>query len=107
MFILARGGETYARLRFNLGPGGDVLLPVEVDYGCEFSGSARDSWHEEYVANVSAPPPEPAKPSAARVFPTPHRDEEFVDDWWHDAWGDYVDFDRAREEEPSGFIRDF
>src|SRR3954449_8635457 len=33
MFILARGGQTYARLRFNVGPGADVNLPVEVEYG--------------------------------------------------------------------------
>ena len=32
MFILARGGQTYARLRCNVGPGADVKLPVDVDY---------------------------------------------------------------------------
>src|SRR5438105_5385931 len=34
MFILARGGKCYARLRYNVGPGVDVELPVDVDYGC-------------------------------------------------------------------------
>src|SRR6476620_165291 len=33
MFILARGGQTYARLRYHVGPSSDVILPVEVDYG--------------------------------------------------------------------------
>ncbi len=30
MFILARGGRSYARLRFHVGPGGDIELPVQV-----------------------------------------------------------------------------
>ena len=37
MFILARGGQTYARLRYNCGPGADLKLPVEVDYGRPFA----------------------------------------------------------------------
>ena len=28
MFILAKGGATYARLKFTVGPGGSLLLPV-------------------------------------------------------------------------------
>ncbi len=32
MFIIARSGDNYARLRFNTGPGGDIRLPVGVDY---------------------------------------------------------------------------
>lgn len=52
MFILARNGATYARLRFNVGPGGELLIPVGVDYGVPFSGSDRSAWHDEYVANV-------------------------------------------------------
>jgi hypothetical protein len=30
MFVLARGGKSYARLRFNVGPGGNIVIPVEV-----------------------------------------------------------------------------
>ena len=37
MFILARGGQTYARLRFNVGPGGHVQIPVEVDFHRPFT----------------------------------------------------------------------
>ena len=33
MVIIARGGATYARLHFSAGPGGDLLVPVEVDWG--------------------------------------------------------------------------
>ena len=36
MFILARSGQCYARLRFNTGPGGELVIPVEVDYRLPF-----------------------------------------------------------------------
>ena len=52
MFILARGGQTYCRLRFNTGPGGQVELPVEVDYSERFVGSDHDGWRAEYELNV-------------------------------------------------------
>ena len=44
MFILARGGQTYARLRFNVGPGGEISIPVEVDYSRPFAGSDEEVW---------------------------------------------------------------
>ena len=49
---LARGGKTYARLRFNTGPGGQIALPVEVDYRRPFAGSDIDAWKAEYKANI-------------------------------------------------------
>jgi len=52
MFILARTGATYARLRFNVGPGGEQVLPVEIDYRSEFAGSDRASWQREYQAHI-------------------------------------------------------
>jgi len=52
MFIIAREGQTYARLRFNVGPGGAIEIPVEVDYSLPFSGSDQDAWEQEYLANV-------------------------------------------------------
>jgi hypothetical protein len=52
MFILAQQGQTYARLRFNVGPGGAIEMPVEVDYSRPFSGSDLDAWEQEYLANV-------------------------------------------------------
>ncbi len=54
MFVLARGGKTYARLRFNVGPGGEVVVPVRVDYACEFGPSDHEAWEAEYRANVRA-----------------------------------------------------
>jgi len=48
MFILARGGKSYARLRFNVGPGGDVRVPVAVDYSQPFDASDFDAWGAEF-----------------------------------------------------------
>ena len=52
MFILARGGRSYARLRFHVGPGGDLDLPVRVDYSRPFAASDQAAWREEYRAAV-------------------------------------------------------
>ena len=52
MFILARGGRSYARLRFNVGPGGAMRMPTQVDYSRPFSGSDVVAWEAEYQANV-------------------------------------------------------
>jgi len=52
MFVLARGGRTYARLRFNVGPGGAAIIPVEVDYGTAFAAADHVAWESEYQANI-------------------------------------------------------
>ncbi|MCE5328056.1 MAG: hypothetical protein LLG01_16745 [Planctomycetaceae bacterium] len=52
MAIVARDGKSYARLAFNVGPGGSVQIPVEVDYGRPFGPSDHDSWKKEYHQNV-------------------------------------------------------
>lgn len=57
MFIVARGGQTYARLRFHTGPGGDILLPVEICYRQNFPGSNPSAWYEEYKRCVEMLPP--------------------------------------------------
>ena len=53
MFILARGGQTYARLRFNSGPSGDLELPVEIDFQQPFPAADPAGWKAEYRAAVS------------------------------------------------------
>ena len=52
MAILARGGKTYARLRFNVGPGGQALIPVEIDYRQEFQASDHLAWQAEYDHHI-------------------------------------------------------
>ncbi len=48
MGIVARGGETYARMRFRAVPGGQLIIPMTVDYGQPFSGSDLAAWQDEY-----------------------------------------------------------
>jgi hypothetical protein len=93
MFIVARGGECYARLRYNVGPGLDVELPVEVDYGEPFTATDWDAWQEEYELNVHQPPepePSPKRPSSRNLL-----EDDFDDPGWHDAWDEYADFDMS------------
>ena len=52
MLIIARGGRTYCRLQFNVGPRSSQKLKGEVDYTEPFAGTAEQTWLEEYEANV-------------------------------------------------------
>ena len=54
MFVVAKGGKSYARLRFSVGPGGQVVIPVEVDYSQPFGQSDREAWEVEYKTNIKA-----------------------------------------------------
>lgn len=56
MFILAEDNHSYARLTFNVGPGGRVLIPVEVDCSRDFGPSDRQTWDAEYAANIHVEP---------------------------------------------------
>ena len=56
MAIVACGGQTYARLRFHVGPGGSLLLPMAVDYRRPFSASQHDEWTDEYLTCVHPEP---------------------------------------------------
>ena len=53
MCIVAQEGSTYARLRFNTGPGGEVKIPVFVDYSVEFDSADFQAWQKEYFENVT------------------------------------------------------
>lgn len=52
MAIVAQQGSTYARLRFNAGPGGETKIPVCVDYSHEFDASSFEAWKQQYLNNV-------------------------------------------------------
>jgi hypothetical protein len=56
MFILACGGQTYARLQFSAGPGGSLQIPVRVDFSLPFAASDEAAWDVEYQAKVTADP---------------------------------------------------
>lgn len=57
MFILAKGGQTYARLRFRAGPGGEIEIPVAVDYASPFPGSDASAWELEFETHIHPEPP--------------------------------------------------
>ena len=54
LFVVAQDNNTYARLRFNVGPGGQVLIPTAIDYGHDFGPSSHELWDAEYTANIKA-----------------------------------------------------
>ena len=54
MLIVAQNDKTYAKLSFNVGPGGQVLIPVEIDYANDFGPSNQELWDAEYAANIAA-----------------------------------------------------
>lgn len=89
MFIIARNGETYARLRFNVGPGGSVELPVQVEYGAVFGPSDHPAWAAEYDANINNL--ELTPPSSKQTPSNPFEDDapfnqidpaELTDEWF-------------------------
>jgi hypothetical protein len=67
MFILAQGGHTYAQLRFNVGPGLEIEIPVAQDYTRLFHGCDPAGWEAEYLADVK--PHEFVRPAAAKWMP--------------------------------------
>jgi hypothetical protein len=97
MFVLARGGRSYARLRFHVGPGGDLDLPVEVDYTRPFVGSDHATWREEYMAAVKIV----ETPLFERRRPQVPSGEVAPADPWDDDW--FPSWDRQFLEEEPGF----
>jgi proteasome lid subunit RPN8/RPN11 len=52
MAIVAQDNSMYARLSFNVGPGGQVLIPTAIDYTEAFGPTDHEAWEAEYCANV-------------------------------------------------------
>jgi len=52
MFILARRGQTYARIKFTAGPGGSLRIPVAIDFSRPFPAADLSGWQEEYRRSV-------------------------------------------------------
>lgn len=85
MFILARGGQSFARLRYNLGPRADIELPVEVDFRQSFTGSNEKVWQLEYEQFVR--PETLLPPTEHRLVPATLTGK--TDDWY-ELWDEYV-----------------
>jgi len=54
MFILAKGGETYCRIRYGVGAKSQVILESEVDYSQNFGSSDFELWKKEYELEVTS-----------------------------------------------------
>lgn len=52
MCIIAQGNQSYARISFNAGPGGQMMIPVQVDYSEPFESSSHSQWDKEYEKNI-------------------------------------------------------
>jgi hypothetical protein len=59
MLIVARGGASYARISFGVGPGGSWEIPVAVDFEAGFAAAKPAGWLAEYercvVVRTDAP----------------------------------------------------
>jgi proteasome lid subunit RPN8/RPN11 len=76
MFVVARQGATYARLRFGAGPGGEFELPVFVDWSANFERANWAAWEAEYDACV--------EPETPPTFEECAELGGFGDDWFRD-----------------------
>ena len=83
MAIVACGGQTYARLQFQAGPGGSQTLLLEVDFQTPFAASDHETWTQEYLTCVKAEPEwpffevafSPSLPTAIEEFPQQRNQE--------------------------------
>ena len=88
MFILARGGETYARLALNAGPGGDQMLPVEIDFSRPMPASEEQDWEQEYLTSVTEERfLEPRKEKRQlKTLSQDELDDPLFESWLHDPF---------------------
>lgn len=52
MFIIARGGDTFAQLHWRQGGAVRIPMRVEVKFDMPFEGTDHEAWQTEYAANV-------------------------------------------------------
>lgn len=53
MCIVAKNSDIFARLRFNIGPKGQMHIPVLIDHSVEFEAADFDLWEKQYRDNVT------------------------------------------------------
>lgn len=70
MFILARGGATYARLRFGVGPRAALPLAVKVAWHLPFENLDPQAWQREHAEKVTLTSVEAAVDPSAVYAPS-------------------------------------
>jgi len=105
MFILARDGQNYARLEFHVGPGGSLILPVEVDYEKPFPARDHAAWHKAYLANVQEIQWPRLLGEGISRDTVPHPELAEWPDFWDEVWEDRL-FDSCQEESEGDFDDD-
>ena len=90
---MARGGQTYARLRFGVGPGGAWEIPVEVDFGRPFPATDQAAWEQEYAeaVQVGGDPLDAALPEELSLWELGPLEAETGG--LEDIWDDWLDED--------------
>lgn len=53
MFIVAKGGKTYCRLKVNVGPGVVKEIKVTIDWSTTFDSTDFAAWNMEYIENIT------------------------------------------------------
>jgi proteasome lid subunit RPN8/RPN11 len=86
MFILARGGPTYARLEFHVGPGDSVILPVKVDYSQPFPASDHAGWRQAYLENVQVDEWPRLLEASGHLEPVVRTPSAVRSDSWDELW---------------------
>lgn len=100
MFILACGGDSYARLRLGTGPTAEMTIPIEVDYDASFPASDIAAWEQEYencVRSIEGWKETNFNEGKTRTNgcrPTP-----LPNSWWDDAGFDLMASDLSYSEE--------
>ena len=100
MFIMARNGDTYARISFNVGPGGQVLIPTDVDFSKSFPASDQQQWDQEYEAHVFP------EPSMGFFNDGPNRDHAYWDHFNEDSVDLLDSLEEMDQIERQGFLDD-
>ncbi len=96
--------RSYARLQFNVGPGGGLTIPVAVDYSRSFAGSNHAAWEKEFLENVFTPPPVVAVEKPLKEVNGPKESCNFLEDgFWPFYQGAEWD-DIPEYEEPALWI---
>jgi len=89
MYILAQGGNSYARARFNVGPCCDRRLRCRTQFDSEFPASDQELWFAEYCDNVVVHDPfQPRNPTGTQAIEadwwrsSPATTERWPDEYW-------------------------